>query len=417
MTKILTMGANAAIPDRISLDIPSAGKFDVTALQLYADGKVRGDLDMCFFNQPSIAGGALALEAQGPITRFTAALSSIAAEVTKIVIFATLDTPGSTFAAVPGLRITSNADLAIDIPTGGRSEAALILAELYRHSGSWKIRAIGQGFNGGLAAIATHFGIEVAEEPAAGPAASATAVSLEKKLVRLEKTAPELVSLVKKVGVSLEKNRVSINRAKVALVLDISGSMSRLYSSGKVDALIRRTMALGYRMDDDGEIDVFLFGKDVHDFGAVGVENYTGIVQRLLKDFGLEGGTRYGKAIERVRAFYAANNPENLPVFVMFVTDGGTDDKPKTERELRAASHEPLFWKFMAIQEGTGRFDRQRFEFLDKLDNLDGRLIDNADAFSLSDPSAPSDEEMFDLMMREYETWIGDARRAGLIAA
>ena len=116
---------------------------------------------------------------------------------------------------------------------------------------------VGQADLGGLAPLARSFGIEVADEPA--PAAAAPnftpPVSLAKKLVNLEKRDPSLVSLVKKVGVSLEKSRLAVPRARVALCLDISGSMDKLYRTGKIDALVRRILALGLNFDDDGAIE------------------------------------------------------------------------------------------------------------------------------------------------------------------
>ena len=41
-------------------------------------------------------------------------------------------------------------------------ETAVVVGELYRHNGEWKFNAIGSGFQGGLAALCAHFGIDVA---------------------------------------------------------------------------------------------------------------------------------------------------------------------------------------------------------------------------------------------------------------
>ncbi len=40
-------------------------------------------------------------------------------------------------------------------------ETAIVAGELYRHNGEWKFNAIGSGFQGGLAALCGHYGIEV----------------------------------------------------------------------------------------------------------------------------------------------------------------------------------------------------------------------------------------------------------------
>ena len=41
-------------------------------------------------------------------------------------------------------------------------ETAIVVGELYKLNGEWKFNAIGSGFQGGLAALCAHYGIEVA---------------------------------------------------------------------------------------------------------------------------------------------------------------------------------------------------------------------------------------------------------------
>jgi len=111
-----------------------------------------------------------------------------------------------------------------------------------------------------------------------------------------------------------------------------------------------------------------------------------------------------------------------VPVYVMFVTDGSTSDKPLTERQLRWASREPIFWQFMGIGKGRkskskalANFADSDFPFLEKLDELDGRLIDNADFFSVASPDEHSDAQLYDLLMTEYPQWVREAGQRGLL--
>lgn len=39
-------------------------------------------------------------------------------------------------------------------------ETAVVVGELYKHGGEWKFNAIGSGFQGGLAALCAHYGID-----------------------------------------------------------------------------------------------------------------------------------------------------------------------------------------------------------------------------------------------------------------
>ena len=41
-------------------------------------------------------------------------------------------------------------------------ETAIVVGELYKNNGEWKFNAIGSGFQGGLAALCAHYGIDVA---------------------------------------------------------------------------------------------------------------------------------------------------------------------------------------------------------------------------------------------------------------
>ncbi|MER6358317.1 TerD family protein, partial [Streptomyces sp. NPDC001634] len=69
------------------------------------------------------------------------------------VRFGALDAP---FVAVTGLDGSEVARYTI---TGLDSESAVIALELYRRQGAWKVRAVGQGYAGGLAALLTDQGL------------------------------------------------------------------------------------------------------------------------------------------------------------------------------------------------------------------------------------------------------------------
>lgn len=105
------------------------------------------------------------------------------------------------------------------VETAGRAKKALIVAEIYRHAGKWKLRGVGQGFTGGLEPLALNYGVDVAQ-PVSAPAHST--VSLEKK----REKAPHLVSQAKPIRVSLVKHRLSDVKARGVFVLDASGSMT-----------------------------------------------------------------------------------------------------------------------------------------------------------------------------------------------
>jgi stress response protein SCP2 len=406
---------------------------DFACFAVDVQGKLVEDRYMTFFNQPVSPCGGVALGAvAGDKDGFVFDLGRLPAAVERVVITASLDGGAAMSQMQSGsLRLLGREGEFARFEFSGQdfaAEQALMLGEIYRKDGQWRFRAVAQGFNGGLPALVRHFGADVASPSAAAPAAPTPSVSLEK---RIEKAAPQLVDLVKSAGVSLAKAGLATHRAKVCLVLDISASMGGLYRQGLVQRFAERILALGCRFDDDGEIDVFLFGSNVHQPAPMGLGNWSGYVEQQLRRHPLEGGTRYGAAMEAVRRYYFpdAGGGERgqpcksaLPVYAMFVTDGSTHDEALTERQLRWSSREPIFWQFMGIgksRKGKGGFLSNLldsdFSFLEKLDELDGRLIDNANFFSVASPDEHADPQLYDLLMAEYPAWVSLARQHGLL--
>jgi hypothetical protein len=178
------------------------------------------------------------------------------------------------------------------------------------------------------------------------------AMNLDKKAtnqVRLQKEAPHLVELDKKVGVSLQKAGLATHTARVALCLDISGSMAELYSSGKVQAFLERILTLALRFDEDGSVDVFSFGVHAYIEEQITLDTYRDYTGRLRGRRPLEMGTNYGQAIELLRRHYlpapgprTAPVADALPVYVMFVTDGQTTDESHTRKQIVEAAFDLL---------------------------------------------------------------------------
>jgi stress response protein SCP2 len=450
-------------------------EMDGSAFLLTADGKVRGDQDLVFYNNPVSADGSVRMEADAGVAGaddvqvVTLDLAAIPPAIEKIAFTVTIhegQQRQQNFGMLDSAwaRVVSAGDrserVRFELPLAGTPETAMIFCEVYRHSGGWKFRAVGQGYVGGLEPLAVGYGIDVAAEPApshppastsppaqtpapppsvppaapspppAAPAAAPThpalsdhGVRLQQRVIDLEKKDPGLVNLVKKVGVALEKVGLEQHQAKVALCLDISGSMHSLYSRGSINTLVRRMLALGFRFDDDGEIDVFLFGKGAYHAGTVNADNHQGFVADMLRRHPLESGTAYGKVIALVREYYRSQ-PDfgQIPVYVMFATDGDTTDRAQTEQQIIDASREGIFWQFMAIgtppAEKKGFFSKllsADFAFLDHLDKMLNRFVDNANFFLVRDPAEPADEALVELMMAEYPAWLRAARAKGLL--
>ena len=48
-----------------------------------------------------------------------------------------------------------------DLSEDASTETAMVFGEVYRHGNEWKFRAVGQGYAGGLAALARNYGINL----------------------------------------------------------------------------------------------------------------------------------------------------------------------------------------------------------------------------------------------------------------
>ncbi|WKX69700.1 TerD family protein [Streptomyces sp. XD-27] len=172
----MTPGSNLPLPvARVAVDVTAPVRLDVSGLLLTADGKVRSDDDFVFYNQPTGPGVAHSASAPGGGDTITVDTAAVPADIDKVVVTASLDAPGATFAGTEPTATVRGADdgavIATFTPPRLGTETALVVVEIYRRGGAWKVRAVGQGYANGLAGIATDFGVSV-EEPAA-PAAPA----------------------------------------------------------------------------------------------------------------------------------------------------------------------------------------------------------------------------------------------------
>ncbi|MFE0451314.1 TerD family protein [Streptomyces sp. NPDC058914] len=168
-----TMGAGP-----VTVELTAEGDaVDLSALLVTADGKVRSDDDLVFYNQPSAESGAvrhLAADAGGP-ERIEVDPAALPAEVDRVVLVASCDPDDATrtFRQVRNVRVSATQAggeaVLFRPPPLTDGERAVLLTELYRRGPAWKLRAIGQGYADGLAGLATDFGIDVAEEEPAEP--------------------------------------------------------------------------------------------------------------------------------------------------------------------------------------------------------------------------------------------------------
>ncbi len=151
---------------------------DAAAFMLGETGKCPTEKEFVFYGNlehPSEAvkhmGDNLTGEGEGDDEQIQIDLAKIPANIAKIAFTVTIydaEVRRQNFGQVSNsfIRIVDESTgaelIKYDLGEDFSIETAVVVGELYRHNGEWKFNAIGSGFQGGLAALCAHYGIEVA---------------------------------------------------------------------------------------------------------------------------------------------------------------------------------------------------------------------------------------------------------------
>ena len=214
----------------------------------------------------------------------------------------------------------------------------------------------------------------------------------EERIKRVNLRKSEVVRLTKDTPLEDLKSRV-------ALVLDCSGSMSDMFSDGRIQEVIERLLPLALKFDDNGELDFWLFSDDSKRMDGITIDNFYGLVNKILDDVPFSG-TSYAPVMEDVLNTYVVDDPADIPNYVIFITDGDNWDRGDAERVITKGSNYPVFWQFVGIGDSS-------FQFLSHLDDMDGRYVDNANFFQLNDLEDIDDKELYKRLLSEYPQWLG----------
>lgn len=155
---------------------------DAAVFLLGADGKVLQESDFIFYGNLEARDGAVKSmgddqsggNGAGDNEQIFIDFSKIPDEIQKIAITVTIydaQNRGQNFGQITNsyvrvLKLSSPSDLngetAIHFDLGEEFsiETAIVVCEIYRYNGTWKFNALAQGYEGGLAALCSAYGVE-----------------------------------------------------------------------------------------------------------------------------------------------------------------------------------------------------------------------------------------------------------------
>ena len=212
-------------------------------------------------------------------------------------------------------------------------------------------------------------------------------------LIKAENSLERHIINLKKKGI-----RLNTHKARVFVVLDISGSMSHLFRNGVVQNTLTRLLPLALRFDDNGELECYVFNNSYARLEPVTLRNYNEYVTTvIMPEHSPNGGTSYAPVLNATLKDH--NDGNELPAFGIFITDGENNDVLATNDIIRKSSNYKIFYQFVGIGLGS-------FRYLKKLDDLKDRKVDNTSFIKVRDLEKLRDDELYEKLLEQYPQWL-----------
>lgn len=261
----------------------------------------------------------------------------------------------------------------------------------------------------------------------------------------------EKITAAKEAAVSVAKSKGLVDlKAKVVLAMDYSGTMDPLYTSGFVQRAFERIVPLTLAFTPSKSMPCYIFGTgfsrvlpdvtedNIHNYVQNNIRNkysygmteyapvMRGILNQVIKE-NTPGGsttTEDGKksTLDGIISFFGGGPKKvaiepttaDIPTLVIFITDGdnNTDDKPKATAAIVEAAKHSIFWQFWGLSHSKS----DKFAYLDKLDTMQGRYIDNANLMTSNEETFETfkDEELYQMLLGEFPSWYKEAQTKGI---
>lgn len=412
---------------------------DLSILMLGKSGKLEKEENFVFYNNLSDPSGSVKIHSspKGSYKKTSEVnLSSIPSDVIRLMYILTIDNGdqnnqrfGSVKDIIADINDTSNnVHLSYKVE-GLTQETAIITIEIYNHNGEWKLQSTGNGFNSGLDAILKQYGddsVQVAEDSAPTPppipsssSSSSSNYNPPPSGNRPSSMLPEgKNSFIQDYKQRLDSLRNIVPSSglqgqtfKFVFALDMSFHNALPLKNGSVPAFMERILAMSAYFDDRVSVDLFLFNEQAqnhkNEYNLKNAENF--LTKEIMFKYHLSE-SYYAPVIQKIVSKYPNAGKNSPPVVVFFITAGDCEDARYAESEITNASSKGIFWQFV----GLGG-DKIKYSFLNKLDNLQNRRVDNANFAHFPDVESSKNDDFYRAMFLELPKWFSSAKSNGII--
>ena len=195
------------------------------------------------------------------------------------------------------------------------------------------------------------------------------------------KTPTVKETIVRKPAQDRESIIEGLKASSLIMVLDISGSMKDTYSKGHVYKITKKAISASLALTKEQEIGVWTFGDNAVFIGNYGVDKIDQIVKITCKN----QGTYLQRFVEK-----ANDSIKDGALCIIFTDDDSNSISAAIEGMKR---REQVFWQIIA-------YERDVKSIMAAIKN-----IKNTSVVTLSDYQNRTDEEISNLLLKDYIKW------------
>ena len=173
----------------------------------------------------------------------------------------------------------------------------------------------------------------------------------------------------------------NLKASELILCLDVSGSMSDTYAKGHVHKIAKRALATSLALTDEKEIDIWTFGDDAKFEGRYGINQISSIQAVSCRN----EGTYLQKFVDK------ANGSINDDALCIIFTDDDSTSISAAVEGMKQRNN--VFWQIIAYKQDVNNIKSAI------------RSIRNMSVVSLSDYQSKTDEEIYEILLKEYILW------------